>query len=95
MDDNHGHQEIMSDAERVAKLQEFKDFVHITIDAMGVPTHPNGEHSKEGCRIGDRLEILATAVELLEEFGALNEPYGQSLLNRFQEWQRSMGKMVR
>lgn len=25
---------------------------------MGIPTHPDGEHSKAGCRIGDRLDIV-------------------------------------
>ncbi len=38
------------------KAQAFKTFVHTTLDAMGIPaTFPDGEHSKEGCRIGDRL----------------------------------------
>lgn len=39
-------------------LQRFKDFVHARLDAAGVPTHPNGPHSAEGCRIGDRLDLL-------------------------------------
>lgn len=40
------------------KLQRFKDFVHTTLDKMGVPTHIDGPHSKEGCRIGDRLDWI-------------------------------------
>lgn len=39
------------------KLQAFKDYVHARLDAAGIPTHPDGPHSKEGCRIGDRLDI--------------------------------------
>lgn len=40
------------------KLQAFKDWVHGYLDEHGVPTHPNGPRSKEGCRIGDRLDII-------------------------------------
>lgn len=40
------------------KLQAFKDFVHGRLDAAGVPTHPDGPHSKEGCRVGDRLDLV-------------------------------------
>ena len=28
------------------------------LDTAGVPTHPDGPHSKEGCRIGDRLDLV-------------------------------------
>lgn len=41
----------------VLKLQAFKDYVHERLDEAGIPTHPDGEHSKAGCRIGDRLDI--------------------------------------
>lgn len=44
------------DAE-IVRLQAFKDYVHARLDAAGIPTHPDGEHSKAGCRIGDRLDI--------------------------------------
>lgn len=43
--------------ENVAKLQAFKDYVHQRLDEAGIPTHPDGEHSKAGCRVGDRLDI--------------------------------------
>lgn len=50
-----------NDAERlsgeVAALQRFKAYVHKRLDDAGIPTHPDGPHSKEGCRIGDRLDI--------------------------------------
>lgn len=39
-------------------LAAFKAFVHRRLDEAGVPTHPDGPHSKEGCRIGDRLDIV-------------------------------------
>jgi hypothetical protein len=51
--------------EQVAKLQAFKDYVHQRLDEAGIPTHPDGEHSKEGCRVGDRLDIaLRTEAEV-------------------------------
>ena len=43
---------------QIQKLQAFKDFVHQRLDQAGVPTHPDGQHSKAGCRIGDRLDIV-------------------------------------
>lgn len=36
----------------------FKAYVHKRLDEMGVPTHIDGPHSKEGCRVGDRLDWL-------------------------------------
>lgn len=41
----------------ITALQAFKDYVHGRLDEAGIPTHPDGEHSKAGCRIGDRLDI--------------------------------------
>ena len=38
-------------------LQRFKAYVHQRLDEAGIPTHPDGEHSKAGCRVGDRLDI--------------------------------------
>jgi hypothetical protein len=43
---------------QVDALQRFKDYVHRRLDTAGVPTHPDGPHSKEGCRIGDRMDIV-------------------------------------
>jgi hypothetical protein len=51
-------------AERDA-LQRFKDFVHRRLDTAGVPTHPDGPHSKEGCRIGDRLDLVVAERDAL------------------------------
>lgn len=48
-------------AEKGRLLQAFKDYVHRRLDEAGVPTHPDGPHSKEGCRIGDRLDLLIGA----------------------------------
>jgi hypothetical protein len=45
------------EAERDA-LARFKAYVHERMDAAGVATHPDGEHSKAGCRIGDRFDAL-------------------------------------
>lgn len=44
--------------EQIAALQKFKDYVHKRLDDAGIPTHPDGEHSKHGCRIGDRLDMV-------------------------------------
>jgi hypothetical protein len=41
------------------KLQKFKEWVHGYLDAQGVPAEfPDGPHTKEGCRIGDRMDWL-------------------------------------
>lgn len=45
-------------SDEVTKLKAFKGFVHKTLDDMGVPAHPRGKHSAEGCRVGDRLDIV-------------------------------------
>ncbi len=39
------------------RLANFKTYVHKRLDAADIPTHPEGEHSKHGCRIGDRVDI--------------------------------------
>lgn len=45
-------------AEQRDALAAFKAYVHRRLDTAGVPTHPDGPHSAQGCRIGDRLEIV-------------------------------------
>lgn len=45
-------------AEQHARADKFKTYVHQRLDDAAIPTHPNGPHSKEGCRVGDRLDIL-------------------------------------
>jgi hypothetical protein len=50
--------------EQVSNLQAFKDWVHAYLDGLGIPTHPDGPHSKEGCRIGDRMDILRDRLRL-------------------------------
>lgn len=44
-------------AERDA-LAAFKAYAHERMDGASIPTHPEGAHSAEGCRIGDRFDIL-------------------------------------
>lgn len=44
----------------VGLLQAFKDYVHRRLDEAGIPTHPDGPHSRSGCRIGDRLDLVLT-----------------------------------
>lgn len=47
----------------VKRLQAFKDWVHKYLDDHGVPTHPPGPHTAEGCRIGDRLDWVLAQLE--------------------------------
>ncbi len=46
-------------------LARFKAWVHDYLDAKGVPTHPDGPHGKEGCRIGDRMDFVFAEMERL------------------------------
>lgn len=54
------------------KLRRFKQFVHDRLTAAGVPTHPDGPHSREGCRIGDRLDLVLGPIHP----GGLEGKYG-------------------
>jgi hypothetical protein len=58
----------------ITKLRQFKKYVHDRLDAAGVPTHPEGPHSAEGCRVGDRLDIALGALSLLREMDLYEEP---------------------
>lgn len=49
--------------EQIRKLQAFKDYVHQRLDEAGIPTHPPGEHSDAGCRVGQRLDIAFARVD--------------------------------
>jgi hypothetical protein len=53
-------------ADRLDKLQRFKDWVHAYLDAHGVPHHPPGTHGAEGCRIGDRMDWLMKRLAPIE-----------------------------
>lgn len=46
----------------VSRLVAFKEYVHGRLDAAGIAREPNGEHSKAGCRIGDRLDLALAYV---------------------------------
>lgn len=49
--------------ERVAETEKFKAWVHAYLDARGVPQEfPDGPHTAEGCRIGDRLDWLMAQI---------------------------------
>jgi len=45
------------------KLLQFKTFVHTRLDEIGIPSDPGGPHTAAGCRIGDRLDLVARAVD--------------------------------
>ncbi len=48
-------------------LLKFKTWVHDYLDSKGIPTHPGGPHSKEGCRIGDRMDLVFAELDRLRE----------------------------
>ncbi len=54
----------------VEVLQAFKSWVHAYLDDKGIPTHPDGPHSAEGCRIGDRLDLVFERISRWDEFKA-------------------------
>lgn len=56
-------------AERDA-LQAFKAYVHQRLDEAGIEKEPNGEHSKAGCRVGDRLDLTFARANAAEERAA-------------------------
>lgn len=58
---NEGYWILRDAGAAIAKLVAFKSYVHQRLDEAGIPTHPEGEHSKQGCRIGDRLDIALAA----------------------------------
>lgn len=57
--------EVSADTGKLAnKLQAFKDWVHAYLDAQGVPKEfPDGPHTREGCRIGDRMDWLVAELK--------------------------------
>jgi hypothetical protein len=59
--------------EEIDALRRFKAYVHARLDAAGIPTHPDGPHSAEGCRVGDRLDMALNALDLLRELHAFED----------------------
>lgn len=61
---------------KIEKLEKFKAYVHKRLDDAGIPTHPDGPHSKEGCRVGDRLDIaLAGRGDLIGKIAGVMETW--------------------
>lgn len=58
---------LQAGGEMVAELRAFKAYVHRRLDEAGVPTHPEGPHSAEGCRVGDRLDLVFHEVQRLRD----------------------------
>lgn len=55
---------VQSAGVHVNKLQAFKDWVHAYLDAQGVPVEfPDRPHTREGCRVGDRLDYLVGTLD--------------------------------
>lgn len=56
-------EDVMENQDIIIKsLQAFKDYVHKRLDEAGIEKNPNGEHSKKGCRVGDRLDIVLSKI---------------------------------
>lgn len=79
----------------IERLQAFKDYVHERLDDAGIPSHPQGEHSAAGCRVGDRLDIALEQwpewaeklLRLLETWGAEYEADDEiNLPGELAEW---------
>lgn len=73
------HEDFMTPVNQIAELiaqrdalLRFKTFVHDRLTAAGVPTHPDGPHTREGCRIGDRLDLVLGPIHP----GGLEGKYG-------------------
>ncbi len=47
---------------REQALAQFKSWVHAYLDSKGIPADPGGPHSKEGCRIGDRMDLVFSMI---------------------------------
>lgn len=52
-------------AEQRDALEAFKAYVHKRLDEAGIPANPGGPHTEQGCRVGDRLDLLIGRVERL------------------------------
>lgn len=63
-----GVEKVLTYEQKAEHLQRFKDFVHERLDRMGIKKEPNGAHSKDGCRVGDRLDLVERAVSELRRF---------------------------
>jgi hypothetical protein len=59
---NHNLQEARA---HLAKLAEFKSYVHKRLDDFGVPADPESSHKAEGCRIGGRLDLVLDELKRL------------------------------
>lgn len=57
-----------ADQARIDKLEKFKTTVHDALDQMGIPHDDStNQKSKEGCRVGARLDLVAARIRELEQ----------------------------
>jgi len=79
--------------EKVNKLQAFKDYVHQRLDEAGIEKEPSGEHSKAGCRIGDRLDLV-----LCDDYNSMSEQkqaeHNTNVVSQFMEHCREQGLII-
>lgn len=50
--------EFVENKSELESLRKFKAYVHQRLDEAGIPKQPNGVHTLNGCRIGDRLDLV-------------------------------------
>lgn len=78
---------------KAEKLQAFKDYVHKRLDEAGIEKEPDGEHSKAGCRIGDRLDIV-----LSDDYEHMTEEkkteHNTNVVSQFMEHCREEGLVI-
>lgn len=67
-------QRYFAERERADKLLAFKNWVHAYLDGKDIPADPGGPHSAEGCRIGDRMDLVFSQLRRLAELCGCLEP---------------------
>lgn len=74
---------ISSKDKEIAKLQDFKDYVHKRLDDAGVEVDPESPHKESGCRIGGRLDLVFKEIAELKE---KSDKFEKECVNHMQEY---------
>lgn len=61
------HERVQRILDERNQLAKFKAYVHLRLDQAGIPTHPNGPHSADGCRVGDRIDIVFASLRVARD----------------------------
>lgn len=84
----------LEQSKELAQLRKFKAYVHARLDEAGIPTHPEGEHSKHGCRIGDRLDIALSNSNEFKQLRAEREGLIEMISNQIQAYNIAIEKQL-